>query len=66
MSDSQSSRTTSAVVTAVLGSMLIASLSGCKPAEVKPDPAAAAEAEAMMDQYDKPPTGAKPAPTPPQ
>lgn len=38
--------------------LLAAFASGCKPAEVKPDPAAEAQARDMMQQYDKRPAAA--------
>lgn len=38
---------------------ILAPLSGCKPPEVKPDPAAEVEARAMMQQYDKRPAAEK-------
>lgn len=49
---------------AITAMVLLASLSGCSPPEVKPDPAAEVEARAMMQQYDKRPAAEKAAEPP--
>jgi hypothetical protein len=62
MPDILQSRTASAIPALILATTVGGFLTGCKPAEVKPDPAAEAQAEAMMEQYDKRPAAAGPSP----